>query len=244
MPHAPEARAAVGSPPPECVDADTGRSLSDYCSLAHVKPYIGCIDDVRATRTALAARGYRSEVVVMVADKEHLEVTLNAVLALRSRGFAHYMLLMPSEADCMVTAALVPEVGCVWSDMFTHVPEVPTWFWHKVRRIWMLRWMLFARLLQLGANVLMMDTDNVMLYDFYAMAKGSMFGGFNMVLPAEPTLPGMGRLGKGGSICGRGLGGDVRGGWCWARDCTGMMAGVAVMHDSTAVPHVLVNTRY
>ena len=74
--------------------------------------------------------------------------------------------------------------------MFREVPETPEWFWHKVRRIWMLRWMLFARFLQLGTNVLMMDTDNVMLHDFYAVAKGPMFGAFNLALPKEPTLPG------------------------------------------------------
>ncbi len=63
----------------------------------------------------------------------------------------------------------VPDGGCMYSDFLLKDP--PPRYWHTVRRLWMIRWMVVVRIIQLGYNVLMLDTDVAFLNDFYAFVK-------------------------------------------------------------------------
>ena len=82
-----------------------------------------------------------------------------------------------------------PPAGCVWSNFLLNNP--PQHYWHNIRRLWMIRWMLVLRLIQHSTNVLMMDSDNAVLQDVYAFLKADLFAKYHLLTPYEPNLPGI-----------------------------------------------------
>lgn len=51
--------------------------------------------------------------------------------------------------------------------------------------------MLVLRLIQYGANVLMIDSDNGLLHDVYRFIKSDLFSQYQLMMPYEPNLPGI-----------------------------------------------------
>ena len=47
--------------------------------------------------------------------------------------------------------------------------------WTPLRKLWMTRWLLVARAVLMGVNVLLMDTDITVLHDMYRFLKGEPF---------------------------------------------------------------------
>lgn len=67
----------------------------------------------------------------------------------------------------------MPDVCCLYSSIFTLNPEVST-FWTPLGRLWTVRWLVFAKALQLGYNILHIDNDVMFTQDIYRHAPPSM----------------------------------------------------------------------
>lgn len=72
------------------------------------------------------------------------------------------MLLLNSPALCRY----MPGVCCVYSSIFDLDSKVSE-FWMPLGRLWTLRWLLVAKGLQLGFNMLHVDNDVMFTTDIY-----------------------------------------------------------------------------
>lgn len=105
-----------------CAAEDESERPTEYCSVGHMSPYIACVDDFNDMPALLAARAYRGEIILLMCDRDHLDMPLNAILTLRERGYEHYVLLMLSERDCRYAERFIPNVGCIWSEFLRKNP--------------------------------------------------------------------------------------------------------------------------
>lgn len=160
-----------------------------HYSVGRVRPFVGNIDDIREFQQALQARAYKQEIILTMSDVPHLDFLFNLLLNMREQGFEHYMVLMLREDECREAQRLWPDIGCIWSDFLLSDP--PGQYWHNVRRLWMIRWMVFARTLQLGYNILMFDTDNLFTNDLYRYIKSDLIQEYNLLTAYEPNMPGI-----------------------------------------------------
>lgn len=162
---------------------------TEYCSVGKVRPYLKSIDDWDDMEDLVDARAYNNEIILLMCDRHHIDMPLNSIMTLRERGYEHYVLLMLSRRDCNYAARFIPDVGCIWSDFLRHNP--PEEYWHDIRRLWMIRWMVILRFIQSKTNVLMIDSDNGLLHDVYKFIKHDMFKPYQLLTPYEPNVPGI-----------------------------------------------------
>ena len=64
----------------------------------------------------------------------------------------------------------MPGVCCVWSSIFELDKKVSD-FWTPLGRLWTIRWLLVAKGLQLGYNILHVDNDVMFTTDIYRWAN-------------------------------------------------------------------------
>ena len=88
-----------------------GSGDASYCSIGSVRGFVGGIDSLENFRAMLDARLYGNELILLMCDAAHLDMPLNAILSLRERGYAHYVLLMLSEEECLLAADVIPNIG-------------------------------------------------------------------------------------------------------------------------------------
>lgn len=137
----------------------------------------------------LEARSYKKELIMTMSDVGHLDFTFNLLMNLEQQGFEHHVVLSLSSSECMITRKYHPLAGCMWSEFLTVNP--PEQLWHNVRRLWLIRWMVFARVVQFGYNILMLDTDNLFTNDFYAFVKSPELIPYNLFTAYEGNMPGI-----------------------------------------------------
>jgi hypothetical protein len=63
----------------------------------------------------------------------------------------------------------MPSVCCVWASVFELDKKVAD-FWTPLGRLWTLRWLVVAKALQLGYNLLHVDNDVMFTTDVYRCA--------------------------------------------------------------------------
>ena len=61
----------------------------------------------------------------------------------------------------------------------------------RIGRLWTMRWLVFAKAIQLGYNVLVTDLDVMWTDNFYKYVKHPSLAEFNLFAPEELTNPGM-----------------------------------------------------
>ena len=161
----------------------------EYFSLGKVKPFMGCIDELEPFTEMLEARSYKKELIMTMSDIGHLDFTFNLLLNLEKQGVEHHVVLSLARSECTVMARYHPDSGCMWSDFLAVDP--PPRLWHNIRRLWLIRWLVFARVVQCGYNILMLDTDNLFTNDFYAFVKGPGLASYNLFTAYEGNMPGI-----------------------------------------------------
>lgn len=63
----------------------------------------------------------------------------------------------------------MPDVCCLYSSIFT-LDRPLSDFWTPLGRLWTVRWLIFAKALQLGYNILHVDNDVMLTQDIYRCA--------------------------------------------------------------------------
>jgi hypothetical protein len=64
----------------------------------------------------------------------------------------------------------MPEVCCAYSTLFQSNEQVSK-FWTALGRLWTMRWLLFAKALRAGYNVLNVDNDVMFATDIYRCVR-------------------------------------------------------------------------
>lgn len=135
----------------------------------------------------LAARSYKKEVILTVADMHHLEPLLNLLLDFKDLRLEHTVVLMDHQSSCEAVRRHMPDVGCVWTSFLSE--EHPTPYWPTTVHLWLMRWLLFNSMTRRGYNVLILDTDNSVRMDPYPFLKSEMFKGFNQLVSYDEGVP-------------------------------------------------------
>ncbi|KAG2435830.1 hypothetical protein HXX76_007025 [Chlamydomonas incerta] len=169
--------------------AGAGYSLpcerSGYCSLGKTKPYVGEVDSSLGLRAALAARSFRREVILMSSDSERMLPAMMAVQNLLRLGLEHVLMMSSSGADCVRVAGAVPTAGCVWLDFELPVFGADREFVVPAIPMWHNRYRLAARVVRLGYNVFLTDTDVIFFDDPYVYFKSPPFANYTVINQPE-----------------------------------------------------------
>ncbi|DBB03375.1 TPA: hypothetical protein ACH3X3_010747 [Trebouxia sp. C0006] len=159
--------------------ADMACLHSGYCSQGKLTPFVGDLYTSSALREALQARSYKKEVIIMVSDLNRLDSFLQAAGSLQHLGLSNILLLSHSEAMCGRISPIVSSIGCTWSS-HKHPTDLAGNFY-----VWSLRYRILARSVRLGYNVLMLDTDVMLMDDPYKYLKQPPFKDITVLNQAE-----------------------------------------------------------
>eukprot|EP00854_Cymbomonas_tetramitiformis_P010330 gene10330-12216_t len=184
---------------------------AQYWSLDVPTP--GMWDVTHELLEAAKARAYKNELILFASDIGHSHLTLNLILNLRRLGYGHYLMIGFNEEACKYMQGLDKNLGCVWDGNFeinfgsrVSQRKIEEQFWRSGEKhpgfyermsqwsmrgdvaMWVMRWKTMARLVALGYNTMMMDTDLVMLEDVYPYLKGPTLGPFTLMFHSEDHL--------------------------------------------------------
>eukprot|EP00798_Chlamydomonas_sp_ICE-L_P012297 gene12297-15453_t len=131
---------------------------SGYCSFGKVKEWKGDVLTTDGLKASVEARSFKKELIVMAESR--LNPFLQTYAEFRKLGMGHVMVVMPTEEKCDSMMLVLPgELGCGWSSM--------DWGHKHSVRLQLDRIMYMGRVLRLGINVLMVDTDVFIFRDPY-----------------------------------------------------------------------------
>ena len=137
---------------------------------------------LRATLTLVASRGGWSserpgiaDIVLLTSDRRGVRLAANTALQLRRFGIAHTLVLMGAEADCGHAQAEYMWLAAGWSSGLrgfgrykgTGFSQSDVDLW----ALWSAKWLVLARLVELRASVLALDTDMLVLADPYPLLR-------------------------------------------------------------------------
>lgn len=110
----------------------------------------------------------------MASDFDHSDFLFNLLLNLEHLGYGHHLTFSTNGDECAALATYWPGIGCVWMEAFDE-QHLPYDLWDHRWRVFVKRWLLTTRLIQLGYNVLKLDTDVALLDDVYQYLKARPF---------------------------------------------------------------------
>ena len=130
----------------------------------------------------VAARAFNGkEVILTVSDGGGLPLAVNLAASLAKVKLYHYLILAADESVCpLLTTVDAP--ACVWSSLLRQYrARLNAYRIRAFQLMWLQRWYYVRRLLQLGINCMLLDTDVVLYRDPYTYFKGvfanhSLFG--------------------------------------------------------------------
>jgi len=158
---------------------------------------------LRATLTLVASRGGWSserpgiaDIVLLTSDRRGVRLAANTALQLRRFGIAHTLVLMGAEVDCGHAQAEYAWLAAGWSRGLrgfgrykgTGFSQSDVDLW----ALWSAKWLVLARLVELRASVLALDTDMLVLADPYPLLRAPPLSRCSLVLPAEGTRVNLG----------------------------------------------------
>ncbi|CAL8471215.1 g10757 [Coccomyxa elongata] len=158
---------------------------SPYASVGKLKRFLGNIRTTAVLKSALQARSHKGEVILVPFTEPELALALNMVLNLRKLSFDHFLLLGFDKACCLHAAAVISDIGCVWTtyladgelEMFPRGLEGD----RDIERLQLLRWHTATRMVRQGYNVLTLDAEGHLSDDPYAYLKASPLQTANLV---------------------------------------------------------------
>jgi hypothetical protein len=143
------------------------------------------------------ARASRSgnELVLFTSDAFGLPAAASLALQLNRLGIFHHLVLTEARRTCEIGQARWPWTGCGWSvglpgfvQRYGDTPKARLW------SLWSAKWLTIARLAELRANVLGLDTDVLLLTDPYPILHALPVRRFHMVVPPEGSRVNLGFL--------------------------------------------------
>ncbi|KAG2499413.1 hypothetical protein HYH03_002987 [Edaphochlamys debaryana] len=167
-----------------------------YCSAGLTRGYLGPLDTAAQLRAALSATAYRNELIVF--SDTRIADAAQALSRLRGGGgYGHVLCVMPEPGDCSrLDRALTPwapQQGPLSCGTYATRDEsgepYPSGFRYLARPsgmvAWWRKWFTVARSVALGYGVLAVDSDVLVLSDWYWRAKQQPLRGFSMISQVE-----------------------------------------------------------
>ena len=114
------------------------------------------------------------EVVLMTSNTDGLPLAVNLIANLAQFGHHHSLLLTDGPATCrQLTSASPP--ACLHSSLLKdHRRGLSRYVSNSVWVMWLQRYMYILRMVRLGLNTLLLDTDVILFHDPYPFFKGLM----------------------------------------------------------------------
>ncbi|PNH03781.1 hypothetical protein TSOC_010135 [Tetrabaena socialis] len=154
--------------------AEAGRvcERSGYCSVGQVAGYVGPVDTAVELRQAVEATAYRKELIII--PETRVLSAAQVLMHFRDAGYGHVLMVM-DHCDRLVSvmrprASRDGPISC--GTYSSKELGGPTGFPYFKRIIgsfeaWWWKWMTAGRAVALGYNVLAIDSDTVVLSDWY-----------------------------------------------------------------------------
>ncbi|EFJ52701.1 hypothetical protein VOLCADRAFT_85954 [Volvox carteri f. nagariensis] len=168
---------------------------SGFCSNGKIKGYMGSLDTAEQIREALQATHFKKEVVVFADTR--LPDSAQTLSRFRDAGYTHVLAVMENPAQCNQLKALFypspPGEGPISCGTYeTHDSSgnrYPVLFKYLARGVgmtsWWRKWFTVGRAVALGYNVMAVDTDVLVLDDWYWRVKQPPLSDFNMLTQNE-----------------------------------------------------------
>ena len=170
------------------------------------------LDSRSGLRDAIASvASDAGELVLLTSDGPGIRAAVNMALQLHRFDIRHHLVLMGARSDCERAQRGWPWLACGWSgglagfERYAHGTSMSA---DGVRlwALWSAKWLILARLVELRANVLALDTDMMVLADPYPTLTTAPLAGYTLVLPAEGTRVNLGAMYVRGAACAPGGG--------------------------------------
>ena len=153
----------------------------------------GDAEDVDELKRAAAARSHLGEIIVFgtTADDLYAQYAHALVLNLEKLSLRHHMAITTNETHCANLKKAMAETeagkssGCVWSSYLDH-SKIDYEDGRKAEFEEYKQWSVVSKLVHLGYNVLVVDTDIRLLVNPYPFFKDpAIFGNHNLITQAE-----------------------------------------------------------
>ena len=151
------------------------------------EPY--ALDTIPGLRRAATLAGTRRELILTTSDWNGVGSAVNLGRQLARFGLDRQLLLQAdTESTCKRVAAVWPWLACGYSHGIPGfsaryaslgMPLVNMW------NLWSAKWLTLARLCELGLNVMMMDSDILVLADPYRLLHHPPLDKYALILPPE-----------------------------------------------------------
>ncbi|KAL1504902.1 hypothetical protein AB1Y20_008670 [Prymnesium parvum] len=152
------------------VRCDTPPSVDRWRRLQPVGPSL--FDSVAA---AVASRSFNGrEVVLLTSNVRGLPLAINLVANLAQLGISHSLILADGPRTCQSIRGGVHRPACVYSSLLRGHAGMRVYATDPVWALWLQRYLYFHRLLRLGYNALLLDSDIVLFHDPYRFFKGEL----------------------------------------------------------------------
>ncbi|PNW84341.1 hypothetical protein CHLRE_04g230634v5 [Chlamydomonas reinhardtii] len=157
------------------------RTGGKYCSSGKLKGYIGSIDTAAQIKEALAATAHENELIVF--SESRLGEAAQTMARFRNAGYSHILAVTLAPDLChRLNHVLMPwvkahgPVSCgTYRSQDDKGNRYPLGFEYLIRGIgytgWWLKWFTTARAVMLGYNVMAVDSDSLVVDDFYWRVK-------------------------------------------------------------------------
>ncbi|GLI59216.1 hypothetical protein VaNZ11_001055 [Volvox africanus] len=168
---------------------------SKYCSHGKIKGYIGPLDTAAQLREALEATHYKGEVIVF--GETRLSDAAQALARFREVGYAHVLPVLEEASQCHhIRSVFFPwpsdegPLSCgTYAIHDASGNEYHTRFKYLARMVgfssWWRKWFTVGRAVALGYNVMAVDSDVLVLDDWYWRVKQPPLSDFNMLTQNE-----------------------------------------------------------
>ena len=153
-----------------------------------------------STRDALAAAAralaWDGEIILLLLNEMMVPWGFNFIeRSLRARGYEHVMVATPTPAACTAieqtwSALGAPAPACGWVSSLTYHPGWERWGINSTRSadtlavlpLYLIRWEIARRLLDLRYNVLVLDLDAVLVADVYALLRSPPISQYDVII--------------------------------------------------------------
>ncbi|EFJ52693.1 hypothetical protein VOLCADRAFT_102669 [Volvox carteri f. nagariensis] len=168
---------------------------SGFCSNGKVRGYIGPLDTAEQLQDALEATHFRKEVIVF--GETRLPDAAQALARFRDAGYSHVIPVLEEVVQCHHLKGLFypwpPDEGPIscgtYATSDASGQEYITKFKYLARLVgysaWWRKWFTVGRAVALGYNVMAVDTDVLVLDDWYWRVKQPPLSDFNMLTQNE-----------------------------------------------------------
>ncbi|GFR42576.1 hypothetical protein Agub_g3503, partial [Astrephomene gubernaculifera] len=171
---------------------------SAYCSTGKLKGYVGSLDTAAQLQKALESTAFKKEVIVFADTR--ISTAAQTLARFRGAGYGHVLAVMEEPLQCQyVRSVFVPwlysdgPISCgTYATKDSRGEPYPARFEYFERPIgvtaWWRKWMTVARAVALGYNVMAVDSDVLVLDDWYWRVKQPPLSQYNMLSQNERGL--------------------------------------------------------